>query len=284
MKKIIPFEKEIDFKTMVSSITSISLEHTLRVKEDNLISGYFIVEGTYKMTQASQIDEEFSYKIPVDIEIDDKYDTTNIIIDIDDFTYKVLENDKLLLNISLCIDALTEKEQIQNEELVITELEDVGSERDVEVLDEAFLETSVPEKLDIKPEIDSLELEVRPKKEETKDINKNTDMFINPNLENIKQDMGSALFINESVKNNIETKPAINNNSNINDGVESLFSSFKDGIETFKTYSVYIVKEEDSIESIQKKYNIDRESLEEYNDLTTFTTGCKIIIPSKKNE
>ena len=68
MKKIIPFTKEIEFKTMVSKITSISLEHTLRIKENNLISGHFILEGTYKMTQASQIDEEFSYKIPVDIE------------------------------------------------------------------------------------------------------------------------------------------------------------------------------------------------------------------------
>ena len=113
MKKVIPFEKEIEFKTMVSSITSISLEHTLRVKEDNLISGYFIVDGTYKMTQASQIDEEFSYKIPVDIEIDNKYDTTNVIIDINDFTYKILYNEKLLLNISLSIDALVEKNQLK---------------------------------------------------------------------------------------------------------------------------------------------------------------------------
>ena len=282
MKKVIPFEKEIDFKTMVSSITSISLEHTLRVKEDNLISGYFIVEGTYKMTQASQIDEEFSYKIPVDIEIDNKYDTTNIIIDIDDFTYKVLEDDKLLLNISLCIDALTEKEQIQNEELIITELEEEKQEgkedeRNVEVLDELFLETSVPEKLDIEPEIEKEILDIRPKQEEqitNVNIEKNIDMFIEQNVQK------------QAGENNIVTNADTNTNSstNVNNGMESLFSSFKDGTETFKTYSVYIVKEEDSIESIQKKYNIDRESLEEYNDLSNISTGSKIIIPSKKNE
>lgn len=275
MKKVIPFEKEIEFKTMVSSITSISLEHTLRVKEENLISGYFIVEGTYKMTQASQIDEEFSYKIPVDIEIDDKYDTTNIIIDIEDFTYKILDNDSLLLNISLCIDALTEKEQIQNEELIITELDDAEEERNVEVLDELFLETTVPEKLDIKPEVDTSELEIRPtvqNKKTNMEIEKDIDKFIDQNIQTEKQ-------IIQNQVNNTDNSEVTNNN-----GVESLFSSFKDGIETFKTYSVYIVKEEDNIESIQKKYNIDRESLEEYNDLSTITTGSKIIIPSKKNE
>lgn len=282
MKKVIPFEKEIDFKTMVSRITSISLEHTLRVKEDNLISGYFIVEGTYKMTQASQIDEEFSYKIPVDIEIDNKYDTTNIIIDIDDFTYKVLQDDKLLLNISLCIDALTEKEQIQNEELIITELEEEKddekeSKRNIEVLDELFLETTVPEKLDVEPEIEKEILDIRPKQEKIQnniEFEKNIDMLIEQNIQK------------QVVENSTATNTTTNTNSstNVNNGMESLFSSFKDGIETFKTYSVYIVKEEDSIESIQKKYNIDRESLEEYNDLTTFAAGCKIIIPSKKNE
>ena len=112
MKKLVPFTKEIEFKTMISKVTSISLEHTLRVEKDNLISGYFILEGTYKMTQASQIDEEFSYKIPVDIELDEKYDTSNITLDIDDFTYEVIDEEKMRLNITLCIDNIEEKEVV----------------------------------------------------------------------------------------------------------------------------------------------------------------------------
>ena len=110
MKKLVPFTKEIEFKTMISKVTSISLEHTLRVEKDNLISGYFILEGTYKMTQASQIDEEFSYKIPVDIELDEKYDTSNITLDIDDFTYEVIDNDTLRVNIEYSINADEVKE------------------------------------------------------------------------------------------------------------------------------------------------------------------------------
>ena len=228
MKKIIPFTKEIDFKTMISKITSISLEHTLRANDNNTISGHFILEGSYKMTPASQIDEEFSYKIPVDIEIDSKYDISNVTIDIDDFTYKVLDEDKLQLDIGLCIDNLEEK----------TDRED-----NTEVLDNLFLDTTETKELEIIPDnsIDEKTVEEEPQK-----------------------------------KDSFEPKTY--------NQVESLFSSFKDDVETFKTYYVYIVKEEDTIESILLKYNIDKDSLAEYNDLSNITIGSKIIIPSIKNE
>lgn len=267
MKKIIPFEKEIEFKTMVSSITGISLEHTLRVKEDNLISGYFILQGNYKMTQASQIDEEFSYKIPVDIEIDEKYDTSNIIIDIDDFTYKVLEEERLLINISLSLDALVEKNIIENEELIITELDDNREMGDLDVIEDMFLETDVPEKLEIEPN----ENEITPPMPEKRKEKKEEEEYMEPFVSN------DDIYTDKTNAN------ASTNESEI-DGMESLFSSFKEGTETFKTYSVYVVKEEDSIESIQKKYGIDKESLEEYNDLTNMNVGSKIIIPCKKKD
>ena len=150
MKKLVPFTKEIEFKTMISKVTSISFEHTLRVEKDNLISGYFILEGTYKMTQASQIDEEFSYKIPVDIELDEKYDTSNITLDIDDFTYEVIDEEKMRLNITLCIDNIEEKEVVLPVEDVIEdfdtlELEDKNSSnresKNDGVLDDLFLDT-----------------------------------------------------------------------------------------------------------------------------------------------
>ena len=106
MKEIVSFKKEIDFNTMLDKITSISLEHTLGLTEEKNIKGDVIVSGTYKQTEASQIDNPFSYKIPVDIELDDKYDLTNLIIDIDDFTYEVLEGNKLKINVDLLLDKL----------------------------------------------------------------------------------------------------------------------------------------------------------------------------------
>lgn len=269
MKKIIPFVKEIEFKTMISRITSISLEHTLRVEEDNLISGHFILEGTYKMTQASQIDEDFCYKIPVDIEIDNKYDTTNINLDIDDFTYEVIDEEKLRLNIALCIDNLEEKEiPVLIEEEPVLETFDINTEkteelRSNEILDDLFLDTSKKENLIINSD----------------------DAYNNNNVELQEAKISTnncETFNNDFNYTNSNNSVAVN--SFDSEGVNSLFSSFKDSAETFKTYCVYIVKEEDTLNSILGKYNITKEELEEYNNLEDIKTGCKVVIPSAKNE
>lgn len=278
MKKLVPFTKEIEFKTMISKVTSISLEHTLRVEKDNLISGYFILEGTYKMTQASQIDEEFSYKIPVDIELDEKYDTSNITLDIDDFTYEVIDEERMKLNITLCIDNIEEKEVVLPVEDVIEdfdalELEDKNSgnreSKNDGVLDDLFLDTSkkVPLEFDSKKEI----------VEEQSEQN-NTDNTTINNDENIET--SNELIYEDNTSNNDTNKPQM-----VNNNVSSIFSSFKDNIETYKTYSVYIMKEEDTIDVVLQKYGVTREELEEYNDMSDIKTGSKIIVPSSsKNE
>ena len=61
MKQIIPFKKELLFKTKISEITSISLENTLSLKENDLVSGEFHISGDYKMTEASINREKFYY-------------------------------------------------------------------------------------------------------------------------------------------------------------------------------------------------------------------------------
>ncbi len=237
MKKTVNFTKEIDLKTMVSQITKISLEHTLKAGDDNDISGFFIIDGKYKMTPASQIDEEFSYKIPVDIEIDSKYDISNISFDIDDFTYEIIGDDKIKLDIVLSIDNLEQKDNI----IESIEFDDDNRE------DDLFFETTDEQDLEIPTDDDITESDYS-------------------TLDNIDEDIDDK------------------NNGMSNDINNSLFSSFKDNTETFKTYYVYILKEDDTINSVIQKYNIDKESLEEYNDLSNITTGSKIIIPSLKNE
>ncbi len=108
MNKIIPFTKEIYFKTMIKEITSISLDHTINVQRNNTISGEFIVSGTYKMTEASALEEEFNYSIPINIEIDDKYETSNCKVLIDDFNYEIVNEERLKVHIDLLIDNLEE--------------------------------------------------------------------------------------------------------------------------------------------------------------------------------
>ena len=50
--------------------------------------------------------------------------------------------------------------------------------------------------------------------------------------------------------------------------------------ETYATYKVYIVRENDTLETIMEKYDTTRELLSLYNDLNEIKLGDKIMIPS----
>lgn len=58
----------------------------------------------------------------------------------------------------------------------------------------------------------------------------------------------------------------------------NIFDNIEDS-ETFKSYTVYIVREEDTIESIVQKYSVDKEALAEYNEIDELKLGDKLIIP-----
>lgn len=116
MKEIIPLKKDIIFKTKIGEITNISLEHDYKILDD-LVEGEVNINGTYKMTEASVIDEEFEYKVPFGIAISRKVDKDTIKIDIDDFKYDI-NKDVLKVNIDLLLtcDELEEKEETKEEE------------------------------------------------------------------------------------------------------------------------------------------------------------------------
>lgn len=121
MKEIIPFKKEVIFKTNIDEITSISLENTLNIK-DNVLCGEFIINGEYKIVdEVKPID----IKIPVNINIDE-YDTKDATIDIDDFYYEVKNNNILFISIDILLNNLGQKEELReesiNEESIITEV------------------------------------------------------------------------------------------------------------------------------------------------------------------
>ena len=58
----------------------------------------------------------------------------------------------------------------------------------------------------------------------------------------------------------------------------SIFSINEDS-ETYGTLLVYIVRENETINSIITKYNTTIEELEKYNDLKDLSIGTKLIIP-----
>ena len=263
MKQIIPFKKEIMFKTMISKITSISLEHTLSLENSDTIKGDFIVSGSYKMTEASQIDEEFSYKVPIEITIDDKYDTKNISLDIDDFVYEVVDEEKLLLHIDLCIDNLELKEEKEDEatkEEVISSYpeyeeevlpqEELARGEELETVEDEdlFLDTSTSEPLEVPVNIESI-----------KTFNANeVDTNTNTTSMTVEQDTQSTT----------------------ENSVTSIFSAFKNTDETFATYCVYIIREGDNLDTVINKYKTSRDTLAEYNDLSDIRIGTKLIIPN----
>ena len=64
--------------------------------------------------------------------------------------------------------------------------------------------------------------------------------------------------------------------------LNSLFSNLDD--DTFKSYTVYIVRENDTIETIMEKYNVTKEELAKYNDLDNITINSKLVIPSSNED
>ena len=131
MKKIVPFNNVLSFKTKVSEITSISLEHEIQ-KSDDAISGKFIIEGDYKNLIGDIETEKFSFELPFDIALGVRYERDNMVVDIDDFRYELIDSNRLKVNIDLYIDGdiIPEEEEVIEEEKVIDEKRGILKEMD----------------------------------------------------------------------------------------------------------------------------------------------------------
>lgn len=283
MHEIVSFSKEIVFKNMINKITSISLEHTLMLEDKFNIRGDFIVSGSYKMTAASQIENDFSYKIPVDIEVDEKYDLSNLVIDIDDFTYEVIDEEILKVNIDLLLDKLEVKEK----KIVVEKLEDDNNLDEIVTANDLFLELDDKKDLAIKGDEDIEVLDVIGAKKDAilEEVRRDDDVQeVNEVFNDTIKEEDMEDIIQEQVQvenNNIQSMEAT---ETAESDASSLFASFDSSRETYSTYSVYIMREGDSVEEVLNKYKVTREMLEEYNDLNNLKIGTKLIIPSVKDE
>lgn len=111
----IPFTKDIDFEKKVSEITSISLEHETNV-EDNALKGSFIVSGDFKSHEVSVNKEPFSYILPFEIDLADDIDRDTIEFMIEDFTYEIVDNSILRVNIDFNVIASIKESNSEVEE------------------------------------------------------------------------------------------------------------------------------------------------------------------------
>lgn len=228
MKNIIPFKKDVIFKTNLSEITSISLENTLNLKDDT-ISGDFIISGDYKVSDKSTTVEPFELNIPFEIVLDDRFDTKKATVDIDDFYYEIVNNNVLSVSIDVLVDHLGEKPLVELEDLVdVTPVRTILDSEDDDM-----------EEKNIKEEIKERCIE------EEEDL---------PKRDNKKEELEEKM---NSIFNN---------------------STFTD--EVYVTYNVFILRDGDTLDSIMEKYNITKEELEKYNDLSNLQLGDKLIIPN----
>ena len=241
MKNIIPFKKDVIFKTNISEVTSISLENTLTIIDD-AIKGEFIVSGEYKISDKSVSVDSFNLNLPFEIMIDEKYDTTKAILDIDDFYYEIVNDNVLRIAIDVLVDRLEEK-------LIIN---------DFELIDET------PKRAVIEEEV----------------IEEDNDDVIEEKKEEIVEESCENIFKNKIEKKQDIRCIEKETEDEINEKIDSVFSNFSKDSEVYVTYNVFIVRKGDTLESILDKYGVDVEELKKYNDISELKLGDKLIIPN----
>ena len=122
MKQIIPFVKDISLAPKIYEVTSIALEHNLKMENSDSVVGSFTVSGKYRINNISINEEVFEENIPFDITLDSKYDASKVIIDIDDFYYEIINDEFLRVHIDVLVDNLVyEKKEVEKPKEIIKE-------------------------------------------------------------------------------------------------------------------------------------------------------------------
>lgn len=214
MKNVIPFTKEIKFDSNISEITSISLEENYNCTCDT-IDGEFIISGDYKSHELSVNKENFEYKLPFSVDLTEKIIPETLNFEITDFSYDILNDNTLKVNIEFKFDA----ELDESREELYTDVEE-------------YINESIEEK-------------------------------------NIIEDNTTEEVIEDKI---IEEDRIDLEDEN------TIIDSIKENDDEYMTYHIHIVKESETIESICALYNSNTNLLSEYNDLSEFKVGEKLIV------
>ncbi len=244
MKQIIPFVKDISLGSKISEITSIALEHNLTMENNDSVVGTFTISGKYKINELSINEEVFEKKVNFDITLDDKYDASKVMIDVDDFYYEIVNDEYLRVHIDVLVDNL----------IYYKEQKPVLEEEKKELV----------------------EIITEDEKGFFRDADKNKDekenIMITDNLTN-DGDMKVTLEKDEESEKRNDEEVKI---SKITDNITSNFLSNE---EKYSTYKIHIIRENENVDTIIEKYNVSKEELEKYNSLDNVIMGSKIIVP-----
>jgi len=220
MKSIIPYTKECAFNGTVAEITSISLEHDTRIENGELV-GNFLVSGDYKAHEISINKEAFEFSLPFAIELAENLDRSSIEFEINDFTYELLNQGTLKVNIEFSISAeesiIEEVEEIRTADIfesVEDELEDPFEQLMQEASPEVVETTVILEEDEEAPVVEENVLEDRNVVDEVE----------NTVVDSIKSDEDSYITYNIHI---------IRENENL----EMLASLYNSNIEEFAKYN-----------------------------------------------
>ncbi len=283
MKKVVPFSKEISFKTRIAEITDIEVTHDLEKTPVNTIDGNFLVNGTYKMSDSSTIEEKFSYTLPFTIEVDEKYDLEDVKIKISDFFFEIVNEDTLKIHVEVELSDVQLRKEEAVETLVIEEeaercYEDEEKEEEKEEKEEKSIDTEeVLELVEDSPldtTDDSLEIIEEAEVGDT-ETSKEEEATVEP-IDILDSEIPVAL---EKVPTSTKQEDSSNSKS-----ISHIFPSVNQDEDTFKAYYVYIVRENDTLDSILSKYHVTKDEVSEYNDLNDLKIGSKLVLPCAKNE
>ena len=177
MKQIIPFVKDINLNSNIFEITSIALEHNLKMENNDSIVGVFTVSGKYKINEISLNEESFENNINFDITLDDKYDASKVKIVIDDFYYEIVDDVYLRVHIDVLVDNLVyvKKPLLEEKKEEKVNIEDVIPS--IKKIDERSSSTNNIEEevIDIKEDVKDIDNE----KTEERDENFNKEEIVN---------------------------------------------------------------------------------------------------------
>lgn len=176
MNCIIPFTKDVKFKSNIAEILSVSLEHDYTANETEVL-GNFTISGEYKVHEVSVNKEHFEYVLPFSVNMTNKIDTNSVNFEVQDFTYEVIDNDTLRVNIEYSINA----DELKEEEPLFKQVEEPTLDN---LLDEIDREVEEEPKEEINEERDI--------SEEAKDtilnnINDSDDVYVTYHIHEMKE-------------------------------------------------------------------------------------------------
>ncbi|MBE6156870.1 MAG: LysM peptidoglycan-binding domain-containing protein [Firmicutes bacterium] len=247
----IPFESEIEFKTNISEITKMSLEHDFNVN-DGVVLGNFYISGEYRVHEVSINKEPFNYTLPFTVELRDDLKKDTLEFNIEDFSYNVVNNKVLKVNIEYSLKA--ELEEVLFERVNEDELES----------ELAFIDTFLEEEI-VEDEVEKKEKKV------TEDTQDKVEMLVEEDRkETFKEEIDKTEVV-EEVEDEEERMTK--------EEEKTIMDTIKDSDDTFVTYHIHVVKETETIESICAMYNVPNSLINEYNNLDSMSIGDKILIP-----